>query len=150
MCFPNPTRHDVLTLSLNVLLILHHHQMYSRDLTSKPVHDVRDWSLIMGRGLQNERGGGVYQFITPTKKKGWRKGFSHARRGGGRTGFEEVLKWDTRRFSHVEGGAKSCYPFKGWGHKKLYPVSRGGGGVHNIFQTCNFQICSNPSPPPSN
>ena len=103
---------------------------------------LRDWSLIMGRGgLQNGRG--ACEVLPLRKGGGGGKSFSHAEEGAQKFwGSFYTVAWS---FSHIEGGAKSFHSLKG-GRKKFDPVLSGGGGAKS-FRPTIFPFCS---PPPRN
>ena len=85
----------------------------------------------------------------PYKKAGGgggRKSFSHAE-GGAQTGFGVVFTRSLEVLAILYGGAKSFHSLKGGGgHKKYYPVLRGGGGAPTNLGPAVFPFCSPPFP----
>ena len=87
-------------------------------------------------------GGGVVKFY-PAKKKGGGAFCSHA--NGGTTSFWVVLTRELQVLDILKGwGAKKkASTLYKWGHKKIYPVLRRGGGGHKQIWTRNFPILKN-------
>ena len=79
--------------------------------------DLRDWSLITGRG-GFKTGGGGSEVFTPMKR-GDGKFYSHAEGGGAETFLVQFFLRKLEVLAILKGGAKSFQPFKGGSQKSF-------------------------------